>query len=153
MRKAILAGIVRAAAAVIAGVVVATCIVGAVGFGLLAVHLWLTLHLGASGAAIATAGAAIAVAALTVILLVLGFRLASRPRRVVADGRGSSRSASGIDDVLGDVAQLVRANPRTAVLGAFVAGGLLGFSPALRKDLAETLAAALRAREPPGDHR
>lgn len=151
MRKILIAAVLRAVVAVFAATVVSACTLGVIGFALLAFYQWITPHMTTPEAAIATAGAALVLAAVLGGLFALVLWLMARSRPANEGRRAGTDAVRNVETALDTVTRQVRGNPRSAVLAAFVVGGVLGACPQLRKELADAVAAALRpSRRPDG---
>jgi len=143
------------ALAAIALLLISICIAGAIAFALLAFyfHLHLAIQLSSPIAAAATGGLALALAALIAAIGIVASRIAARPRRAAAGAKpdrvpSSATGSASLNAAVDEAASWISKNPRAAIIAAFASGSVFGFSPQLRKAVADLIVAAVRPPPP-----
>ena len=145
---AITIAIGRAAVIVLGGIALCTCVLGAIGFALVAFYSFLAPTLGAAGAALATSGVAIGIplAVIVTTLVIMrawtmdGYTAApSIPTVATAPSGGRQLEPMRLENTLGWIAD----HPRTATLGALSLGIALGAYPDLRKTILSSVESTL----------
>jgi hypothetical protein len=135
LAAAISAAVFRAVATVLGAVVLCACILGAIGFALVALYSMLSPSLGPATAAFATSGAALIVPALVTAGIVAATRRVEDRLPIPTPARKSAAQPAQAQAYAASALEWVAENPRTATVGALGLGVALGASPELRKSL------------------
>jgi hypothetical protein len=134
---AISAAVFRAVAAVLGAIVLCACLLGAIGFALVALYTFLAPSLGPAMAAFAASGAALLVPALVTVGLMVATRASEDrlPFPVSKPAMEPVAFQANVSSALTWISQ----HPRTATVGALGLGVALGASPDLRRSLLQGL--------------